>query len=68
MEGVSLGISGGDDGSAGCGEHGDCGESDCGGGKSGAGDAQADFFGDAPRGGVALARSGAKSASVSDDN
>ena len=29
LEGVSLGISGGDDGSA------DCGESDCGGGKSG---------------------------------
>ena len=64
-----MGDSGGDDGSAGCGERGDCGETDCGGDKSGAGDAQADFFGDRQRGGVAgFANSGAKSASVSDDS
>ena len=60
-----MGDSGGDDGSAGCGERGDCGESDCGGGKVCAGNAHADFFGDAPRGGVAaLANSGAKSPNV----
>ena len=60
LEGVNTGDFGGDDRSDGCGEHGDCGESDCGGGKSGAGDAQADFFGDAPRGGVAgFAKGGA---------
>ena len=69
LDGVNAGDFGGDDGSAGCGERGDCGESDCGGGKNGAGDGQADFFGDTLRGGVAaLVNSGAKSAKVSDDN
>ena len=64
-----MGDSTGDGGSVDCGERGGCGETDCGGGKSGAGDGQADFFGDASRGRVAaLANSGAKSASVSDDN
>ena len=65
LDGVNTGDFGGDDGSVDCGEHGDCGESGCGGGKSGAGDGQADFFGDRQRGGVAaLANSGTKSPNV----